>query len=799
MIWSTFSSLVLVDLTIVGLAAILLGVSISKGLFQKGRVPLSGRVLIAAGIVTTALYYLADLVVLTVLPEFVEPEASLAAMKFLQQHIRVPVTLLSFALIVAGGVGSARYFAESEQSMRRSEKNAAKAVERIVDSENRFRSLVEQYTDSVYCFEFSPPIDTTLPLDEQASKTYDGILVECNAAYARAVGASSPAQIIGKRYGGMDSAFGAEAHEQLFRDFVEGGYRLVDREDHSTSIAGKERVLLLNITGVVKKGCLLRVWGSEKDILATRKAESGLRDRARFQQTVADISSRLITTPDEHLGEVLQGSLKLACRYATADRVSLIWFDRTTHRAELLFSWNEHGGPPWVELSIDTFSWSAEQLLRGETVVIDVVANMPDVVKDKLLMTRLGVKSIAVVPVVIGGDVVGVCGFASTQDEIQWSEQLTKDVELLSSLLSNVVNRMNVKKSLDDALDELRLARDRLQAENVYLRQEIRSTHGFNELVGESKVLINCLQQVAQVAETDTTVLVLGETGTGKELVARAVHERSNRSDRALVKVNCAALPANLIESELFGHEKGAFTGADSRKRGRFDLADGGTMFLDEIGDLPLDLQGKLLRVLQEGEFERLGGSQTIKVDVRIIAATNRMLQEAVDHGDFRADLFYRINTFPIVLPPLRDRKEDIPILVEHFIAKHAPALGREVTGVSGIMMEQLEAFSWPGNVRELESIVQRALISADGPVLGLAEALDKKRSVSPATTSTIVGTFESPLDLRSAEREHIAFILAQSAWKIAGPGGAAAKLGIPPSTLRSKMKKLGIQRHTDY
>ncbi|NOX67750.1 MAG: AAA domain-containing protein [Gammaproteobacteria bacterium] len=799
MIWSTFSSLVLVDLIIVGLAVVLLAVSIPKGIFQKGRVPLTGRVLIAAGIVTTALYYLADLVVLTVLPELVEPAASHAAMEFLQQHLRVPVTLLSFALIVAGGIASARYFAESEQSMRRSEKNAAKAVERIVDSENRFRSLVEQYTDSVYCFEFSPPIDTTLPLDEQACQTYDGVLVECNSAYARAVGASSPAQIIGKRYRHMNSAFGAEAHEQLFRDFVAGGYRLVDREDHSTSTEGIERALLLNITGVIKNGGLFRVWGSEKDILATRKAESGLRDRARFQQTVADISSRLITTPDEHLGEVLQGSLKLACRYAMADRVSLIWFDRTTNRAELLFSWNEHGGPPWVELSIDAFSWSAAQLLRGETVAIDVVANMPDVVKDKLLMTRLGVKSIAVVPVVIGGDVVGVCGFASIHEEIQWSEQLLKDIELLSSLLSNVVNRMNVKKSLDDALDELRLARDRLQAENVYLRQEIRSTHGFNELVGESKVLIKCLQQVAQVAETDTTVLVLGETGTGKELVARAVHERSNRSDRALVKVNCAALPANLIESELFGHEKGAFTGADSRKRGRFDLADGGTMFLDEIGDLPIDLQGKLLRVLQEGEFERLGGSRTIQVDVRIIAATNRMLQEAVDHGDFRADLFYRINTFPIMLPPLRERKEDIPILVEHFIAKHAPALGREVTGVSGIMMEQLDAFSWPGNVRELESIVQRALISAGGPVLGLAEALDKKRLVSPAPVSTIIGTVESPLDLRSAEREHISTILAQTEWQIAGPGGAAAKLGIPPSTLRSKMKKLGIQRNTEH
>jgi transcriptional regulator with GAF, ATPase, and Fis domain len=367
-----------------------------------------------------------------------------------------------------------------------------------------------------------------------------------------------------------------------------------------------------------------------------------------------------------------------------------------------------------------------------------------------------------------------------------------EDVQVVSDLLASVVNRLNANKALAAALDELRLSRDRLQAENIYLRQEIRSTHGFNELVGESDVLIACLQQVAQVAATDTTVLILGETGTGKELIARAVHERSNRSDRALVKVNCAALPANLIESELFGHEKGAFTGADSRKRGRFDLADGGTLFLDEIGDLPLDLQGKLLRVLQEGEFERVGGSETIKVDVRILAATNRGLQDAVDHGDFRADLFYRINTFPITLPSLRERKSDIPILVEHFIAKHAQSLGRDIDGVSTLMMDHLQAFSWPGNVRELESVVQRALISSDEPVLRLAEALDAGGSVASGET---IGTVDNPLDLRAAEREHIAAILGQTEWKVAGPGGAAAVLGVPPSTLRSKMKKLGLQR----
>ena len=794
MIWSSFSSLVLVDLTIVGMAVVLLGVTITRGAFRKGRVPRTGRVVLAAGIVLTALYYLADLAVMIVLPAVSGPEVSLAAMDFLLQRVRAPVTLLSFALIVTGAIIAAKHFGASEQAMRRIEEDAAKAAERIVDSEYRFRSLVEQYTDSVYCFEFTPPIDTSLPIDEQILLTYDGVLVECNGAYAKAIGASSPAQVIGKRYRCMDTVFGIAAHDQMYRDFARGGYRLVDREDHSTNITGEDRALLLNVTGVVKNGMLLRVWGSEKDILATREAEEKLQDRARFQKTLADISSRLITAPDEQLNKALKESLKLACRFAEVDRISVISFDHSNNRAELLHYWNEHGGPPWVEISIDSYPWIAEQVLRSDTVAIDKIANLPDGLKDKALLTEFGLKSFAVIPVVISGEVVGVCSFGVTDRERPWSEQQLQDLELLASVLSNVVNRMNAKKSLDAALDELRLVGDRLEAENVYLRQEIRSTHGFNELIGESEALIACLQQVAQVAATDTTVLILGETGTGKELVARAIHERNRRSDRALVKVNCAALPANLIESELFGHEKGAFTGADSAKRGRFDLADGGTLFLDEIGDLPLDLQGKLLRVLQEGEFERLGGSETITVDVRIIAATNRMLHEAVDHGDFRADLFYRINTFPITLPPLRERKEDIPILVEHFIGKHSPALGREVTGISAIMMEQLETFTWPGNVRELESIIQRALISASGPILNLAEDLDRKRNV---TTLTTIGTVENPLDLRSAEKEHIASILVQTDWKIAGPSGAAAKLGVPPSTLRSKMKKLGIQRNS--
>jgi len=784
--------LLIVDLTIVGFAILLLSVSASLGAFRRGRVPRTGRFVLIAGIVTTAMYYLADLVVITLVPVLYGPEASLQAMSFLLQHVRVPATLVSFALIATGAMIAARSSMDSEKNLVQSDARAAKAIEIIVDSENRFRSLVEQYSDSVYCFEFDPPIDTSLPIEEQISRTYSGVLVECNTAYAKAVGSSDKSEILGKSYGGMDGAFGNASHDKLARDLIQGGYRLDDYEVHSVNADGERRALMLNVTGVVHNGALVRVWGSEKDVLAKLEAESKLRDRARFQEVVASISSRLITTPEDALGETIEGCLRLACKFAASDRVTLIWFHKAECRAELLYYWNELGGPPWVDVPIAKFPWISEQTLNANAVAIDEISALPDDIRDKQLLSDLGLKSLAVLPLVIGGEVAGSCGFGNIEKSRIWTSRQLQDLQVVSDLLANVIDRLNSKKTLDRVLDELRQSSDRLQAENVYLRQEIRSTHGFNELVGESDELIACLQQVAQVAATNTTVLILGETGTGKELIARAIHERSDRSDRALVKVNCAALPQNLVESELFGHVKGAFTGADSRKRGRFDLADGGTLFLDEIGDLPLDLQGKLLRVLQEGEFERVGGSESIKVDVRILAATNRRLQEAVDHGDFRADLFYRINTFPITLPALRERKSDIPMLVEHFIAKHAQPLGREVNAVSTVMMDHLQAFSWPGNVRELESVVQRALISSDESVLQLAEPLDVSLR---ATLHQTVGTVDNPLDLRAAEKEHIASILGQTDWKIAGPGGAAAKLGVPPSTLRSKMKKLGLRK----
>ena len=326
----------------------------------------------------------------------------------------------------------------------------------------------------------------------------------------------------------------------------------------------------------------------------------------------------------------------------------------------------------------------------------------------------------------------------------------------------------------------------RLQAQNVYLQEEIKLTHNFEELIGSSSSLKKVLKNVERVAPTDSTVLITGETGTGKELIARAIHNLSPRKGRPLVKVNCAAIPAGLIESELFGHEKGAFTGALTRKMGRFEVADKGTIFLDEIGELPLDLQSKLLRVLQEGEFERVGGTQTFKVNVRVIAATNRNLEQLSKTGGYRPDLYYRLNVFPIHLPGLRDRDGDIPLLAQYFVRKFATNLGKKIDRIPERMITALQRYSWPGNIRELEHVIERAVILSEGPEL---EPIDW---LSPSDNKT---GLTKTLTLEDMERQHITDVLEQTSWRVSGDKGAAAVLGLKPTTLEARMKKLGIAR----
>jgi transcriptional regulator with GAF, ATPase, and Fis domain len=347
--------------------------------------------------------------------------------------------------------------------------------------------------------------------------------------------------------------------------------------------------------------------------------------------------------------------------------------------------------------------------------------------------------------------------------------------------------RTRAETALQQALGDVARLQEQLQAENGSLPQESQSDHAFEEIIGHSQPLLEVLHQVDLVAPTEATVLILGETGTGKELIARAIHHRSARQQRPLITVNCAAIPPTLVESEFFGHEKGAFTGALTRKVGRFELAHGGTIFLDEIGELPLDLQVKLLRVLQEGEFERLGATTTTRVDVRVIAATNRNLPQAVAAGAFRADLYYRLHVFPVTLPPLRDRREDIPLLVWYFLTKAQGKLGKKIDRVPASVMDALCAYAWPGNIRELAHVLERAMILSPGATLTLEHVLGPTpRPALPAAPAH---------SLAGIERTHILAVLDACQWRIKGAGQAAVRLGLPPSTLRSRMKKLGITR----
>ncbi len=393
-----------------------------------------------------------------------------------------------------------------------------------------------------------------------------------------------------------------------------------------------------------------------------------------------------------------------------------------------------------------------------------------------------GLKSALCLPLISHGRPLGTLVVASQKEE-NFPE---KDAELLKHVANQIAiaveNSLAFRRVVDRA--------NKLREEKLYLQDEIRSEYNFEEIIGESLGLKEVLRQVETVAPADSTVLLLGETGTGKELIARAIHHLSARRERTLVKVNCAAIPTGLLESELFGHEKGAFTGAITQRIGRFELAHRGTLFLDEVGDIPLELQPKLLRVLQEQEFERLGSARTIRVDVRLIAATNVDLAQRVGENQFRSDLYYRLNVFPITIPPLRERREDIPLLVRYFAQKYARRMKKPIESIPSRAMAALTEYSWPGNVRELENFIERAVILSRGLELELPLGELKQRSSSHAAIS--VSGF---VTLERAEKEHILRALKETNWVIGGPGGAAARLGMKRTTLQSRMRKLGIAR----
>jgi formate hydrogenlyase transcriptional activator len=419
------------------------------------------------------------------------------------------------------------------------------------------------------------------------------------------------------------------------------------------------------------------------------------------------------------------------------------------------------------------------------------------------LLAEQGVRSICVAPLIVAGKSIGTLNLASNRAD----EYSDADGELLQEVANQVALAVENMK----AYEEISALHAKLEKENVYLKEEIRSEYNFREIVGNSAPLREVLEKTARVAPLDSTVLIYGETGTGKELIARAIHDRSNRKNQTLVKLNCSAISAGLVESELFGHMRGAFTGAFERHIGRFELANGGTLFLDEVSELPLETQVKLLRVLQEGEFEPVGSNKTIQVNVRIIAATNRKLEECVATGRFRSDLFYRLNVFPVELPSLRDRPSDIPLLVNLFLQRFANKFGRKIDAVHKATMDLLMDYAWPGNIRELQNIIERAVVLSAGPVLTVDPAFLPRTSaaaelpktalaVPPSSYSQVAENYAPSVEpsfpsLDQMERDHILAALNRSAGVIDGPNGAARILNLHANTLRSRMSKLGIGR----
>jgi PAS domain S-box-containing protein len=605
-----------------------------------------------------------------------------------------------------------------------------------------FQTFMEESIEPIWCFELDEPLSLDLPEDEQFKLFYSrAYLKDNNRAYAQVVGYERRENLLGMRLSEIIPPSIPENAESI-KQMIRAGYNL--RDFVTVEFYNKKKIIALNnIRGVIEDGKLLRLWGTGRDITDQKAAEDELRQAEQRYRLVADF------TYDWETWENLDGSyiyVSPSFERITGYRVQQL-IDRPGMLNEIILpdhftQWQKH-----------------QQAVHAQHETGEI---------QFLIRTKNG--------------------------KIRWIEHICQPVygdkgEYLGIRASNrdITTRKQAEIMLRSAYTEIEQLKNRLEAESAYLQDEIKLEHNFENIIGNSDALKYVLYRVAEAAPTDTHVLILGETGTGKELIARAIHNLSSRSKRALVKVNCASLPASLIESELFGHEKGAFTGADVRRVGRFQLADGATLFLDEISEIPLELQPKLLQVLQDGEFEPLGSSKTLRVDVRIIAASNRDLEDEVNHGRFRQDLFYRINVFPFTVPPLRHRKEDIPLLVKWFVDRFNRKMDKNITSIPKALIKHLQAYDWPGNVRELENVIERAVITSKVSILKLTDNL-----VIPAKVRSRAKLKET---LTEVERAQILNTLENTGWKIEGTNGAAGVLGLAPSTLRDRIKKLGIRK----
>jgi transcriptional regulator with GAF, ATPase, and Fis domain len=533
--------------------------------------------------------------------------------------------------------------------------------------------------------------------------------------------------------------------------------------------------------------------------LYRRRAEIDAEKLRQFESIVADVASKFVHMSPERVDEEIEKTLGWICECVDADLSTLLlWNDPQRSTMTVSHEWDADSidGPHFRGAILsDAYPWLAARLKEATPLVVSSLDDFPpEAANERATCEQIGIQSIVWAPFAAAHGLQGYVALGTVNRPGSWLEGVVPRLGLVGNVFASAIERQRADLELQQAYEEIRILKDHLEAENVVLREEIKTSFTDEDLIGKSHSFRSVLHQVEQVASTGSTVLILGETGTGKGLIARKIHQLSERKDHPLVTVNCAALPAALIESELFGHEKGAFTGAVDRKIGRFELADGGTIFLDEIGDLPIELQSKLLRVLQDHEFERLGSSTTKTVDTRVIAATNRDLDNLIAKEAFRRDLYYRLGVFPIRFPPLRERREDIPLLVWFFIMSLQARLGKTFDTVPSRVMGELIGHDWPGNVRELQNVIERAMILSPGPRLELAGVFPARRV---RRTSTAPRGERSGEGLEEVERAHIFNVLEDCGWKVRGKDGAAERLGLNRSTLQSRMKKRGIQRPT--
>jgi formate hydrogenlyase transcriptional activator len=607
-----------------------------------------------------------------------------------------------------------------------------------------------------------------------------------------AISGKSVEQHLGKTIQDVDPG-AALAVESIVRHAIEEGKPLVEIEaevfsSSATDTSGAGYWLISCYPLKSEDGMVQGIGVVIRDITDQKLKDAVQDERLKFEALLSDLSAALINIPVAEVDRKIEQGLQKIVDFLGFDRCSIWQISPDDGRLHLTHSYALPGikqPPPIVDDAVPV--WSS-MWRRGEVFKVSDVDELPDSLwrEKKYCKSLGGVKSFLFFPLNVGGTLSGLMSFASYRIKRTWPDILIQRLRLFWEVFCNALERKRADQEIQKALAEIEQLKDRLEAENLYLRDQIDIEHKHEEIIGRSGSIRKVLLQVEQVAHTDSTVLILGETGTGKELMARAIHNLSRRKGRNMIKLNCAALPASLIEAELFGHEKGAYTGAVTTQIGRFEAANGSTIFLDEIGEVPLELQSKLLRVLQEGQFERLGSSKPIDVDVRVIAATNRSLAQAVKEGRFREDLYYRLNVFPISVPPLRERREDIPSLVWAMVKEFGKVFGKKIERIPKKNMDALERYSWPGNIRELRNMVERAMILSNSSTL----VVDVPDGSAAMTLPTMT--------LKEMERLHILAVLERTGWRVRGKNGAAEILEIKPTTLDAKMKKLGIIRKID-